>query len=143
MTISRNPDANVPLGTIADYEGQPRTPLRDFDFLVIPGMTLTPAGVRDLEKRIADYWNALARYRLRELDFDALGIDLDEARDDLGYTLGLADPGEPGNLELVDWVAAGSWLEEIRRSGTYGYKKLRELAALLMADEVPQAADHG
>ena len=136
MTFTRNPDANAPLGTVTDYDGQERKPLRDFDLLVLPEMTLTGAGVTQLEARIVDYRNAVARYRLRELDFDAFGIDLDDARDDLADIPGVSPEAEPGDLQLVDWA-------EVRRrpETAYGnHRELRKLCALLMADETPEAA---
>ena len=134
MTISHNADANVTLGGVTDYEGQRRAVLRDFDQFVIPEMTLTAAGVTELEARIADYRNAVARYRLRELDFDALGIDLDECRDWVLSLSSIADGSDPRNLELVDWVGLGRRLEGLR---PYGYDELRKLHALLTADETP------
>lgn len=128
-----NPDANVPLGVVHDHEGEPLTVRRDFDELVIPAMTLRPDGVTVLERRIGDYRNAVARFRLRELDLD--DIDLSEARDDLADIPGLADESEPRNLELADWVEAAARLRAMRHIG--GYQELRKLAAVLMADEVP------
>jgi hypothetical protein len=129
--MPRNPDSNVSLGDVHDHEGNARPVLRDFDYLVLPEATLMPAGVRELEKRIADYWNALARYRLRELDFDALGVDLDAARDSLRFYPGVRDENEPGNLELVNWSELGTRV-------FYGNTpELRKLHALLMADETP------
>lgn len=128
-----NPDANVPLGVVHDHEGEPLTIRRDFDELVIPAMTLKPAGVREHEKALREYWNALARYRLRELDLD--DIDLSEARDDLADIPGLADEHEPRNLELADWVEVADRLDAMRPYG--GYAELRKLSAVLMADEAP------
>jgi hypothetical protein len=142
MTITRDADGNVTLGVVHDHEGRARTVFRDFDEFVAPSMTLRPAGVTELEARIVDYRNALARYRLRELDFDSLGIDLDEARDNLYFFYpGIADSDEPGNLELADWVEVGQ-----RLAVDTHYTKdteLRKLHALLMADETPATeADH-
>lgn len=135
MTVIHDADGNVTLGVVHDHEGLPRTVFRDFDEFVAPSMTCRPAGVRELEARIVDYWNALARHRLRELDFDALGIDLREARDELDDIPNLADADDPDNLELVDWVALGKRLDRMRAIG--GYDELRKLHALLMADEAP------
>jgi hypothetical protein len=130
MTISRNPDANVTLGgELPDFEGEPRTLLRDFDCLVIPAMTLSPAGVAGFERLIGVYRNEVARYRLRTLDFAAIDIDLDECREDLAF-LGF-DPG----VQLVDWVEIGERFA--RMDGIGGYDELRKLHALLTADEVP------
>ena len=102
---------------------------------MLPHVRLDASGVRELEKRIADYWNALARYRLREVDFGALGVDLDDARADLSFYPGLADENEPGNLELVDWCEVGRRLASMLPYG--GDAELRKLFALLMADETP------
>ena len=130
-----NPDAHVTLGIVHDHEGEPLTLRRDYDSLVVPEMTLKPAGVRELERNLVDWWNALARYRLRELDFEALGIDLGEARDDLAGIPNRDGAEEPRNLELADWVEVASRLEAMRQYG--GYQELRKLSALLMADEAP------
>ena len=130
--MTRNPDAHVTLGHVTNYEGRREPVFRDFDgFDLCHASILRPKGVRELEKRIADYWNALARYRLRELDFGALGIDLDSARDGLRFYPGVRDENEPGNLELVNWSELGTRV-------FYGNTpELRKLHALLTADEVP------
>lgn len=130
-------DAHAKLGTVTNYEGEQLPVFRDYDGLDLCKVTvLMPPGVRELEKRIADYWNALARYRLRELDFDGFcinGDDLEEARDDLAD---LTDPDAPRDLELADWVEVGRLLEEMRGIG--GYDQLRRLHSLLSCDD-PEA----
>jgi len=139
MTVIHDADGNVTLGVVHDHEGLARTVFRDFDEFVAPSMTCRPAGVRELEARIVDYWNALARYRLRTLDFDDFCInddDLEEARDDLTGIPGLADPSEPHNLELADWVEVGRRLLAMRAHG--GYDQLRRLHSLLSCDD-PEA----
>lgn len=133
MTVTHDADGNVTLGVVHDSEGLARTVFRDFDEFVAPSMTCRPAGVRELEARIVDYWNALARHRLRELDFDALGIDLREARDELDDIPNLADADDPDNLELVDWAEVGRRLEAMRAHG--GYAELRRLHSLLSCDD--------
>jgi hypothetical protein len=140
--MTRNPDAFAPIGELLDFEGEVRGVRRDFDCLDLPSMTLSPAGVRDLERRILPaYWNALARYRLRELDFDSLGVDLDDARADLSFYPGLADADEPGNLELVDWCEVGRRLAAMRPYG--GDMELRKLHALLTAVTGPLCDKEG
>jgi hypothetical protein len=134
-----NPDAFAPLGDpVFDYEGEPRVIRRDFDCLDIPPVTLSPSGVRSLERRIAGYWNELARYRLRTVDIGALGVDLDECRDLVETLTSICDGADPRNLERVDWVALGARLERLTSFGGYG--KLGKLHALLMADETPAEA---
>lgn len=129
-------DAHAMLGTVTNYEGVQLPVFRDHDALDLCAVTvLLPAGVTELEARIADYRNAVARCRLREFDFDSLGVDLDEARDDLADIPGLADPGDPRNLELVDWNKVARRLHAMREY--VGHAELRKLSALLMADEVP------
>jgi hypothetical protein len=130
-----NPDAHVTLGVVHDHEGEPLVLRRDYDGLVVPEMTLKPAGVRELERNLRDWWNALARYRLRELDFEALGIDLKAARDELADIPNREGEGEPRNLELADWTEIARRVERMRHTG--GYRELRWLAELLLADEVP------
>jgi hypothetical protein len=135
-----NPDANVTLGTVHDHEGEPLTVRRDYDALVVPAMTLKPAGVREHEKAIREYWSALARYQLRTLDFDALGVDLDDARDELAGIPNREGDCEPRNLELADWVDITRRLDRMRHIG--GYSELRKLSELLLADEVPATEQH-
>jgi hypothetical protein len=131
-----NPDARLLLGSVTNYEGEPQPVFRTFDGLDLTRVSiLKPKGVRELEKRIADHWNSLARWRLRELDFDDLGIDLDDCRDDLAEIPGLADECDPRDLQLADWVKAAERLEAMKPYG--GYAELRKLATLLLADEIP------
>ena len=139
-----NHDRMVRIGEIPDLDFSTdvprRTPLavrRDGDLMILPAAQLDLAGLRDLEKVIAVQRNAVARYRLREVDFDALGVDLDEARDDLADIPNREGECEPRNLELADWVEITARLEAMHRSNFYGYNELRKLSALLMADEVP------
>lgn len=141
-----NPDRMVRIGEIPDLDFSTdvprRTPVvvrRDNDLMILPAAQLDLAGVRDLENVITKHRNAVARYRLRTLDFDEFCInsdDLEEARDDLTDIPGLADPGEPRNLELADWVEAGRRLEAMRSFG--GYTELRRLHSLLSCDN-PEA----
>jgi hypothetical protein len=132
--MTRSPDAFAHLGDVLDFEGEPRDITRDFDCLVIPSVTLSPAGVTELENLFAEYRNEVARYRLRTVDFDSLGVDLDECRDWVLSLSSIADGLDPRSLELVDWVGLGRRLEGLR---PYGYDELRKLHALLTADEVP------
>lgn len=130
-------DAHARLGTVTNYEGVDLPVFRVYDTLDLCRVTiLCPKGVTELERRIADYRNAVARYRLRELDFDGYRIDLDEARDNLYFFYpGIADQDEPGNLELADWVEVGR-----RLAVDTHYTKdteLRKLHALLTGDEIP------
>lgn len=133
-------DAHAKLGVVTNYEGTQLPVFRDYDGLDLCAVTvLKPAGVRDLERRIAGYWNAVARYRLRELDFDGFcinGDDLEEARDDLADIPGLADENDPRDLELADWVEVGRRLEAMREFG--GHAQLRRLSSLLSCDD-PEA----
>lgn len=142
--MTRNPDAFALLGELPDFEGETRGVHRDFDCLVLPAMTLSPAGVTALETLIAEHRNEVARYRLRTLDFGDFGIVLDECRDWVETLPSLADGSDPRNLNLVDWVALGRRLERIRNASYGGYDELRKLHALLTADEVPaEATDRG
>ncbi len=128
----RNPDAFVPLGTVTDYEGQPRQVYRDFDCLDLTCVrALSPAGVAELQQRIDAYWNELARYRLRTADLS--GIDLDEAGDAVAHLPGC---GGAGGLENVDWVEVGKRLVRLQHVG--GYEELRKLHALLTGTETPK-----
>lgn len=129
-------DAHARLGTVTNYEGVDLPVFRVYDTLDLCRVTiLCPKGVTELERRIADYRNAVARYRLRELDFDGYRIDLSDARDELADIPGLADEDDPRDLELVDWVEVGRRLERMRAIG--GYAELRKLHALLTGDEIP------
>jgi hypothetical protein len=132
MTDSRNPDANVPLGGgLPDFEGEPRTLLRDFDCLVIPAMTLSPAGVTELEALIGAYRNEVARYRLRTLDLEDFGVHEDAARAELATIPRF----EGTELQVADWNDVAERLHAMRQYG--GYAELRKLCTLLTADEVP------
>ena len=132
MTVTRNPDAFAPLGDeILDFEGEPRAVLRDFDCLVIlAGVTLPPAGVRDLENRIAGYWQELALYRLRTADLS--GIDLNLARGQLAFV------GFGSYLPGADWPEVSRRLAAL--GGMAGLGELQKLSDLLTGDETPEAA---
>jgi hypothetical protein len=124
-----NPDANVPLGPVTNYEGQPEPAFRDFDGLDLTRVSvLLPKGVRELEADIAAYWQGLAAYRLRTADLS--GIDMDMARSGL-FALGL----DPGNLEAVQWHEVGAGLGRNRLSDRAGLGPLRKLHALLTGNE--------
>lgn len=128
--MTRNPDAFAPLGDeILDFEGEPRAVRRDFDCLVIPAITLPPAGVRDLENRIAVYWQETALYRLRTADLT--GIDLNLARGQLAF-VGFG-PYLPG----ADWPEVSRRLAVLDMAGL---GELRKLSALLTGDEIPAEA---
>lgn len=125
-------DIMRPLGTVTNYEGDPQKVLRDYDSLDLCAVTvLPPAGVRELEQRIAEYWNELARYRLRTADLS--DFDLDYALDTVAYMPGC---GGAGGLENVDWVEVGKRLVRLRNVG--GYEELRKLHALLVGTETPK-----
>lgn len=70
-----DPNANVPVGTIADHEGLPRTVLRDYDTVIIPALQLTLDGLDLLEAVLAD-----ARQQVR--DYQA---SIDEEYAELKY----------------------------------------------------------
>jgi hypothetical protein len=129
-----NPDAYAPIGDVFDYEGELRTVRRDFDCLLLPAVQLAPQQVRVLERHIAEYWNEVARYRLRTVELHSSGIDVTQCREDLATFPGLG--GDPDDLESFDWLEVGRRLEAMRRYGGYG--ELRKLHALLMADGVPE-----
>lgn len=125
-------DIMQPLGIVTNYEGEPQKVLRDYDGLDLCAVTvLLPAGVAELERRIAAYWQELACYRLRTADLS--GFDLDEARTCL---LTLPGVGDPGDLEDVDWLETGRRLHALR--GTGGYGELRRLHVLLTGTETPK-----
>jgi hypothetical protein len=129
--MPRNPDAFAPLGDeILDFEGEPRAILRDFDCLVIPAVTLPPAGVRDLENRIAEYWRETALYRLRTADLS--GMDLNLVRGQLAYV------GFGPYLPSADWPEVARRLAALGDMGGLG--ELRKLSALLTGDEIPAEA---
>jgi hypothetical protein len=132
--MPRNPDAFAPLGDeILDHEGEPRAVLRDFDCLVIPAITLPPAGVRDLEKRIGEYWREIARYRLRTADLS--GIDLNLVRGQLAFV------GFGPYLPSADWPEVSRRLAAL--GDMAGVGELRKLSALLTEDEIAATvADH-
>lgn len=132
---TRNPDQMVPLGTLSDPDFGDVEVHRDYDTIVLPRVQLDLAGIKSLRGLLDKAVNGIAAYRLRELDFAALGIDLDDARADLSFYPGLADESEPGNLELADWNEVGRRMEAMRPYG--GNAELRKLHALLTADEVP------
>lgn len=128
--MTRNPDANVPLGDeILDFEGEPRAVRRDFDCLVIPAITLPPAGVRDLENRIACYWRETALYRLRTAGLT--GVDLNLVRGQLAFV------GFGPYLPDADWPEVGRRLAVLDMAGL---GELRKLSALLTGDEIPAEA---
>jgi len=129
--MPRNPDAFAPLGDeILDFEGEPRAVLRDFDCLVIPAITLPPAGVRDLERRIGEYWREIARYRLRTADLT--GVDLNLVRGQLAYV------GYGPYLPSADWPEVARRLAAL--GDMAGLEELRKLSALLTGDEILPAA---
>lgn len=125
-----NLEANVTIGYVTDGGGPRRRLRRDNDRLMVPAMSLTPAGVAELKQAIAEHENEVARFRLRTLDFDRLGIDLDEARAELADIPGF----EGTELQIADWNEIGRRLGLMTPWG--GYPELRKLTALLMADEV-------
>jgi hypothetical protein len=130
----RNPDAFVRLGTVTDHEGAERKVYRDFDALDLSAVgVLLPAGVAELEQRIADYWQALVCYRLRTADLS--GIDLDEA---LGSLAHLPGCGGAGGLENADWNEVGRRLKALKAYGGFG--ELARLHALLVSTDEPKAA---
>jgi hypothetical protein len=61
-----NPDANVAVGTVFDYEGGSREILRDFDTIVIPAMTLDAQGVAQLRQALDDGMTGIGEYLKRE-----------------------------------------------------------------------------
>ncbi len=129
-----NPDAFVRLGTVTDYEGTECKVYRDYDALDLSQVSaLLPAGVAELEQRIAEYWNALAAYRLRTADLS--GFDLDEAANAIAHMPGC---GGAGGLEYVDWVEVGKRLVHLQNVGGYG--ELRKLHAMLAGTETPKGA---
>jgi hypothetical protein len=131
-----NPDAYVAIGDVFDCEGELRTVHRGFDCLLLPAVQLAPQQVRVLERHIAEYWNEVARYRLRTADRS--GIDMAKAREwlwDLPAAVIGGDPDDPDALDRIDWHALGGWLGTHRNHG--GYAELRKLHALLTGDETP------
>lgn len=131
-----SPDAHAPLGDVFDCEGELRTVRRDFDCLLLPAVQLAPQQVRVLERHIAEYWNEVARYRLRTVELHSSGIDVTQCREDLATFPGLG--GDPDDLESFDWPEVGRRLEAVRAHG--GYADLRKLCALLLADDVDEEA---
>lgn len=129
-----NPNVHK-LGDVPDYEGFRRPVLRDFDALDLSALALQvlPGGVRELEKRIADYWTDLARWRAQNLDLGSYNIDLDECHDTLA---GLPGTGDPADFASVDWHEVGKRLSDLRQFGGYG--ELSRLHALLTCDD-PEA----
>jgi hypothetical protein len=129
-----NPDAFVPLGTVTDYEGKTLKVFRDYDGLDLSHVgCLLPAGVAELEHRIAEYKQQLACYRLRTADLS--GIDLEEALDSLAHLPGC---GGAGGLESADWNEVGRRLQALRVYG--GFSELAKLHALLTGTETPKEA---
>lgn len=130
-----DPDAFVPLGIVTDYEGKELKVYRDYDALDLSHVgALLPAGVAELEQRIAEYRQQLACYRLRTADLS--GIDLDECRDDIITWPGI---GDPADLSGIDWLEVGRRLKAMERYGGYG--ELRRLHALLTGTETPKEAE--
>jgi len=122
------------LGEVTDYFGDPREVFRDYDsFALTSPVILSPAGVAELEQRIAEYRQQLACYRLRTADLS--GIDLDDALDAVAHLPGC---GGAGGLEHVDWLEVGRRLKAMERYG--GYAELRKLHALLTGTETPKEA---
>lgn len=58
-----DPNANVPVGTIADFNGQPKTVLRDYDTAVIPAVQLTLKGIAELRERLDDAERDILAYQ--------------------------------------------------------------------------------
>lgn len=76
-----DPDAHVPLGTVADFEGQPKTVLRDYDCIVIPAMTVTLEGLAallGLLDRGVDEIGAYRAQRDEDEEFAAEAASLDD-----------------------------------------------------------------
>jgi hypothetical protein len=76
-----DPDAHIPLGTLADFEGQPKTVLRDYDSLVIPAMTVTLEGLAallDLLDKGVDEIEAYRAQRAEDEQFAAEAAELDD-----------------------------------------------------------------
>ena len=76
-----DPNAHVPLGALADFEGQPKTVLRDYDSLVIPAMTVTLEGLAallDLLDKGVDEIEAYRAQRGEDEQFAAEAAELDD-----------------------------------------------------------------
>jgi len=124
-------DRKTSLGTVRDYEGEPREIRRDYEGLDLSHVwELLPAGVRELEQRIAAYWTSLARWRATSLDLEDHRIDLDECRETLATLPGIGDASDFGS---IDWHEVGKRLEGLRQFGGYG--ELSRLHALLTCDD--------
>lgn len=132
-----NPDRMVRIGEIPDLDFSTdvprRTPVavrRDNDLLILPAAQIDLAGVRELENVVDRHRNAVARYRLRELDLDDYGIDgagcFEELTDIPGFE-------NTDGLEDADWVEVGRRLHVMRAAG--GYTELRGLSSLLSCDD--------
>lgn len=122
------------LGTVHDWDGSPRPVSRLHDGLTLGEVgTLLPAGVRELEQRIAEYWTDLARWRAARLDLESYGIDLDDCRETLATLPGI---GDAADFRSIDWHEVGKRLEGLRQFG--GYQELDRLHKLLTCDE-PEA----
>jgi hypothetical protein len=121
------------LGHVTDIEGSAREVFRDYDSLHLPQAVLGAAGVTELERKIAEFWQELACYRLRTADLSA--IDLAEARQWLAE---LPGTGDPADLESVDWLEVGTRLKALEQYSGFG--ELRRLHALLTGTETPKEA---
>lgn len=142
-----DPDRMALLGTLPDPDFGDMEVRRDYDTVLLPGVQLGLAGIREARKLLDDAEREILRYRFRAFDAedDWTGRDIDIARcrhllESLGPGTGFDELG-PYDLGAIDWLEVSRRLE--RLNGTYGYVELRELRdlhALLAGDEIPEAA---
>lgn len=130
--MTENPNIHE-IGTVPDFAGDLLPVRRDYDGLDLSGVkfALLPSGVRELEKRIAEYWTEMARWRAGRLDLGSTGIDIDDARETLATFPGV---GDAADFTSVDWHEVGRRLAALERNG-YGSSELARLHALLVSDD--------
>jgi hypothetical protein len=106
-----NPDADVRLGDVFDFEGVPRAPRRHCDIVAIPAMEIGLAGIAQLRKALDEGEPGIREYLARTAGQDVQpepGADLPEA---CAYHSGEGDgwPACPGCREEQDPFGASAF----------------------------------